>query len=373
MINRRQFLFGFGALGLGAMGALNTLPFSSVGSKQKQWLASGASDNKGNFFLAAFDLSGNLLTKVPLPARAHEILPINSKPGHVLVVARRPGQYILEVNLKTGDIVDNISVAASNRFYGHARLIENDNVLLTTENDYQRGKGLVVLRDRKSQKVLEQYDSGGIGPHQIAIMPNSNENQIVIANGGILTHPDHGRKKLNLNTMQPNLSYLTLADGKVQDSFQLDNHHLSIRHLDVSHAGKVVAGLQYQGASTDEVPLAVSHQGESQLQFLKADMTTWRSMKNYTASVCIHNTTNLVAITSPQAGKLTLWDLTTDEFITSHKLKDVAGIAVSETDIIASTGRGRTVSQKGSDKPYQIIKDFDDIRWDNHMCSVVSV
>ena len=186
--------------------------------------------------------------------------------------------------------------------------------LLTTENDYQRGKGLIVLRDRHTQQILEQYDSGGIGPHQLAVMPNSNENQIVIANGGIQTHPDHARKKLNLKSMQPNLAYMSLGAGQIDDKFTLDNRLLSIRHLAVSTQGKVVAGLQYQGTSTDEVPLAISHQGEAQLSLLKADINTWRSMKQYTASVCINSKNNTVAITCPKADLITYWQLDSNKF-----------------------------------------------------------
>jgi hypothetical protein len=277
---------------------------------------------------------------------------------------------VLEIDFNRGEIVNKVSVNEGQRFYGHGVLIENDSILLTTENDYQRGKGLIVLRDRKTQQVIEQYDSGGVGPHQLAVMPNTNEQQIVIANGGIQTHPEQARKKLNLDVMQPNLAYMSLGAGKIDDSFSLDNKQLSIRHLAVSNQGKVVAGLQYQGASTDEVPLAISHQGEEQLSLLKADTNTWRSMKQYTASVCINSRNNTVAITCPKADLITYWQLDSDKFIASHKLKDSAGVALIENDFVVSTGRGRLVQQNNAMNPYQVSADFHALRWDNHMTSI---
>jgi len=367
MISRRKFL-----LGLTALGVTSVLPFTPVFSEKSQWLVSGCSDKKGNFFAAAFDLSGELISKVPLPARAHEVIAISSKPGHALVFARRPGNYVLEVDFSTGEIIEHIKVGDGQRFYGHGVLINNDSILLTTENDYQRGQGLIVLRDRKSQQVLEQFDSGGIGPHQLAVMPNSNEQQIVIANGGIQTHPEQARKKLNLDTMSANLAYMDIGSGKVIDKFELENKHLSIRHLDVSEQGKVIAGMQYQGASTDEVPLAIAHQGESQLQYLKADVNTWRSMKQYTASICINDKDNTVAITCPKASLLTYWQLDSNEFISSHKLKDGAGATLAAGKFVISTGRGRVISQENPLVPYQISADFNELRWDNHMTSIVS-
>jgi len=367
MISRRKFL-----LALTALGVTSALPFTPLFSAKKQWLVSGCSDKKGNFFAAAFDLSGQLISKVALPARAHEVVAMTTKPGHALVFARRPGNYVLEIDFAQGEVVEHIKVSDGQRFYGHGVLINNDSILLSTENDYQSGKGLIVLRDRKSQQILEQFDSGGIGPHQLAVMPNSNEQQIVIANGGIKTHPDQARKKLNLDSMKPNLAYMDISQGKVIDSFELENKHLSIRHLDVSEQGKVIAGMQYQGASTDEVPLAIAHQGESQLQYLKADVDTWRSMKQYTASICINNTENTVAITCPKASLLTYWQLDSNEFICSHKLKDGAGATMAAGKFVVSTGRGRVISQENPRIPYQINSDFNELRWDNHMTSILA-
>ncbi|ALO33753.1 hypothetical protein CMT41_02760 [Colwellia sp. MT41] len=376
MISRRKFLLGLGAVGavsaIGTMSALNTLAFPSWLNGQKNWLVSACSDNKGNFFAAAFDLTGRLISKVALPARGHEVIAIKSKPGHALVFARRPGNYVLEIDFNRGEVISQIAVSAGRRFYGHGVLIANDSILLTTENDYHSGKGLIVLRERKTQQVIEQYDSGGIGPHQLAIMPHSNEQQIVIANGGIQTHPEQARKKLNLSSMAPNLAYMALGSGHIDGKFELDNKQLSIRHLAVSSQGKVVAGLQYQGASTDEVPLALSHHGEEQLTLLKADINTWRSMKQYTASVCINSDSNTVLITCPKADLLTFWQLDCNEFIASHKLKDAAGATLIADNFIASTGRGRVISQSEPLKPYQVSGDFNDLRWDNHMTAIAA-
>jgi len=369
MINRRKFLFG-----LAAVGAVSAMPLTTLWARQKQWLVSACNDKQGNFFAAAFDLQGQLINKVALPARGHEVIPLTSKPGHALVFARRPGNYVLEVDFNTGEIVSQISVTAEQRFYGHGVLTDNDNILLTTENDYQQGKGLIVVRDRHTNQVLEQYDSGGIGPHQLALMPSThvNEQRIVIANGGIKTHPDQARQKLNLSTMQPNLAYMDINNGKVLESYALENKQLSIRHLAVSKKGKVIAGLQYQGASTDEVPLALSHHGENQLTLLQANESTWRSMKQYTASVCINDAENTVAITCPKASLLTYWQLDTGDFITSHKLKDGAGLALVDNVFIASTGRGNIIAQQNIHTAYQDKARFSNLRWDNHMTSIAS-
>ena len=376
MNSRRKFLLGLTSLGgIGAISSLNTftdLPLTALFSAQQQWLVSCGKDKQGNFFAAAFDLSGKLISQIPLPARGHDVIAMPSKPGHALVFARRPGQFIFEVDFRQGSIVKRVNVESERRLYGHGVLIDNDRLLLTTENDYQLARGLIVLRDTTNYQVVGQYDSGGVGPHQLAVMPNSNGKQIVIANGGIQTHPEHGRKKLNLATMQPNLAYMSLPSGKIEDTFELANKHLSIRHLDVSSTGKVVAGLQYQGRPNDEVPLAISHHGEAQLSVLNAEQSIWRSMKHYTSSICINSDTNTVAITCPRANLVTYWQLNSGDFMTSYKIRDGAGVTLIADDFIISSGRGRIIAQQDPKQGYSIRGDFEPLQWDNHMNAILA-
>ncbi|HCM46047.1 MAG TPA: hypothetical protein DIS98_00535, partial [Colwellia sp.] len=56
----------------------------------------------------------------------------------------------------------------------------------------------------------------------------------------------------------------------------------------------------------------------------------------------------------------------------SHKLKDGAGTTLIDESFIASTGRGRIISQSNPLKPYQVNADFNELRWDNHMTSIVA-
>ncbi len=88
--------------------------------------------------------------------------------------------------------------------------------------------------------------------------------------------------------------------------------------------------------------------------------------------VCIDSTKKLIAITCPKANLLTYWHLDTQAFITSHKLKDGAGVTLAADKIYASTGRGRVISQTEPLHAYQVKADFVGIRWDNHMTAIAA-
>lgn len=238
------------------------------------------------------------------------------------------------------------------------------NILITTENHFSTGAGRIVVRDVNNYKVLASYPSGGIGPHQLALMPD--ENTLVIANGGIQTHPNQPRKKLNLDTMKPNLTYLDLLSGKVLQSYELDNSQLSIRHLAVSQKGKVIAGLQYQGAKTDLVPLIISHHGESSLKYLSASSDIWRRMNLYTASVCIDETTQIAVVSCPRANLITYWSLSDDTYIGSEKFTDGAGLTFTDS-VYITNGKGRVITSKTLSTQSSFTHQFSDLKWDNHL------
>jgi hypothetical protein len=366
MLTRRQFLYA--AAATGTVAAIGCIPFAQ---SQQHWLVSACSNSDNEHFVAAFDLNGQLINKVKLPARGHDAIAIENKPGHALIFARRPGTFILEVDFTNGSIVKHISANSDSHFYGHGVLSTKYNILLTTENDFTNNQGLIVVRDAKDYTVLDQFSSGGIGPHQLKIMPDNKS--IVIANGGIQTHPNQPRKKLNIETMAPNLAYLDITSGKIKDTFSLDNHKLSIRHLAVSNQGKVIAGLQYQGAKTDLVPLAISHQGENSLTYLSASDDTWRRMNQYTASVCIDNKLNIAAISCPRADLITYWSLKTNKYLNSERFADGAGLTYLD-NIYATSGKGRVMSSKiMSDKnENQQSFSFPKLRWDNHLTHIIA-
>ena len=188
-ISRRNFLLAGAALGAGAAFGL----FPRTANANNYWLVSACSNKNNEHFIAALDMQGQLRCQVKLPARGHDVIALANKPGHVIAFARRPGTFAMEVDLLKGEVVNEIHALADSHFYGHGTFSAKHNVLITSENRFATGEGRIVLRDARDYSLLESYPSGGIGPHQIALMPG--EDSLVIANGGIRTHPDQPRKK----------------------------------------------------------------------------------------------------------------------------------------------------------------------------------
>lgn len=126
-------------------------------------------------------------------------------------------------------------------------------MLYTSEVVAETSEGRIGLWDSASYTRLAEWASGGIGPHDIKRLPLSED--LIIANGGIATDPAD-RRKLNLDTMRPNLTRLT-AEGVIADQAELPVAlaQNSIRHLALLPDGTVAFAMQWEGDPADPVPL----------------------------------------------------------------------------------------------------------------------
>lgn len=133
------------------------------------------------------------------------------------------------------------------------------------------------MREAETLAVVAEFDSGGIGLHELLWMGSGRT--LVVANGGIATHPDQPRRKLNLDTMQPNLSLLDAASGRLLDQAPALNSQASLRQLARTDEDEVVVAMQYEGAPSDDVPLIATYGANGVLDPLHVPRERQRNMK----------------------------------------------------------------------------------------------
>lgn len=337
--------------------------------KPEQWLVSTCNDLQGQTMAAAITRHGEIVSCVKLPARGHDSLALPHKPGHALVFCRRPDRFAVEIDFINGKITNNIHSQIDSHFYGHGVLSQDGQYLYTTENLYAKKRGLIVVRDAHNYQVLDRFDSGGVGPHELALLPDGNT--LVIANGGIETHPNKPRKKLNLVNMQPNLAYLDITTGNVLSSYTPPDNQLSIRHLTVSPNGTVYAGAQYQGRKSTIQPLVFAHRGEDSLQAFSASQTQWFKMQQYTSSLLVKD--DLLCVSCPRGSHLSFWNTATREFVGKQAFSDVSGLAYSNGNLLASSGKGLLRKLNHAD-PITGLASANSLalKFDNHMTMIAA-
>ncbi|MBT0958502.1 DUF1513 domain-containing protein [Alphaproteobacteria bacterium KMM 3653] len=327
-----------------------------------------AREADGTFALFGLSLNGTDLFRIPLPARGHAAAAHPTRPEAV-AFARRPGTYALVINCVDGNVMHRLTAPKGRHFYGHGTFIDDD-TLCCTENDVATGEGRISLWSRSAGYArIGDIPSGGIGPHDIKLMPDGKT--LVVANGGILTHPDTGREKLNLDTMRPNLSYVDPASGPVETiTLPPELHQNSIRHLDLRADGLVAFAMQWEGELGAPVPLLGLHiRGPNPIDAepilaepAPADLA---ALKGYAGSVSFDGTGKRIAITSPVGGKMLVHDLEGGDWLWPRR--DVCGVASSPSGFLVTDGLGGVFRIIGEQAENLALANR---AWDNHLVKI---
>ncbi|MFD0859840.1 DUF1513 domain-containing protein [Roseovarius aquimarinus] len=355
MTGRRGFLAGMLATGLAPAAS-----WADAGAPR--WLsAAGLPD--GGFVLCGIGAAMDLRFRIALPARGHAAAAHPERPEAV-AFARRPGTFAIVIDCAAGRRKAELAAPEGRHFYGHGAFSLDGRWLYTTENDYEAARGVIGVwdADRGYARVAE-FDSGGTGPHDIRRLPGSDT--LVVANGGIETHPDAGRAKLNIPVMRPNLSYL--EEGAVTETVSLapDLHKGSIRHLAVSHGGDVAFGLQWQGGEDGPALLGLHRRGEA-VRLAETPEGALRAMQGYVGSVAFAAGQREIAITSPRGGQVQIYDMRTAGFLRSEAVADACGVAPCPGGLIIASGTGdlRRIGRMPDRAAHP------GLMWDNHLVAL---
>jgi hypothetical protein len=328
-----------------------------------------AATRQGKHLLVRLDREGRVVWQLQLPVRAHGLALHGPDPQLAVAVARRPGTQAWMVDLAEGRIVRSLPSRPGRHYFGHAVFSPDGQHLLTTENDYERGVGVIGVREASTGRWLGEVSSLGIGPHELRFSPGTDN--LVIANGGIHTHPNQQRENLNAATMAPNLVRLDWGRQRLISLDQPVHHQLSVRHIDVTPRGDVAVAMQFEGAAAlrATLPTLALRRG-SGLEVPAADASTWAALGGYVGSVRASPEGDWAVATSPRGNVLVFWDLRRNLLLAPVQMADVCGVCFSPAgdEVLVSAGstalrRYRRVSGGWQPTP---ASDVAALQWDNH-------
>lgn len=301
-------------------------------------VVSAAKNPDGTFELVGLDAEGDITFRAPLPARGHAAA-AHPNIAEIVAIARRPGTFAKVIDCASGFVRQTLAAPEGHHFYGHGAFSSDGKFLYTTENAYTSGAGRIGVWDRSlNYRRVGEFASGGIGPHEILRLPTGN---LAVANGGIRTHPETGRDKLNLDTMRSNLSILSpLGVMLDQADVSSDTHHNSLRHIAVQTDGTVACGLQWQGDPFDAPSLVHRYRGDGALVPAEMNDEILRRLDGYIGSVSAFQSDGFAA-TSPRGG-LALTFTNDGRLEHVHTGLDLCGLTSHpNSDCIVTDGNGQ--------------------------------
>jgi hypothetical protein len=369
VLSRRRFLQGTAAAAL--IGGMPRL--ARAQTAQAVYLGSRV-DKSGEAFLAAFDDAGGKAFDLALSGRVHGFAQRPGRPDEIIAFGRRPGSFMVVADAQGGQLRQRIEATDNRRFCGHGAFDPQGRLLHVTELEYDTGDGVIGVYDATNgyERVAE-FRSGGLDPHEIRLLPDGET--LVVANGGILTDPDAPGIKLNIDDMDSSLAYIRLRDGKLLHVAKLPDElfQLSLRHLAIAPDGTVAVVMQYEGPSSDRVPLVAFNRPGEPLTTLEFPDKVLGRLRNYCGSVAFDASGEVLATTSPVGGITALWDRATSRALGYVGIADGCGLAPTAEAgcFIVTSGQGggfvvaaedTQTSRRAIDSRYLAAG-----QWDNHM------
>jgi hypothetical protein len=334
-IDRRRFVK---AAGLGFLAALQPRALMAL-ERADAVYASGMRDTNGSYAVATVTERGEIVDRVALPARAHGMA-FSPATGKTVAFARRPGTYamIFDANGKTDPIV--IASVEGRHFYGHGAFSPDGRILYASENDFDANRGMIGLYDATNRFArIGEFETYGVGPHDMTVTDDGR--MLVVANGGIETHPDTGRTKLNLASMQPSLTLIDAATGGLIEKHALPPQwaQVSTRHVDIDDSGRIWFACQYEGHRNDLPPLVGSFAKGEDLRFVELPEETTRRLANYVGAIAVNRKDGLVGVTSPKGG-VAVTIARSGKVLSETTVPDAAGIAPATDGFAVSSYDG---------------------------------
>ncbi|MCB0390603.1 MAG: DUF1513 domain-containing protein [Bdellovibrionales bacterium] len=255
------------------------------------------------------NISSGKVHKYSLPFFGHQIDQLPEKPdfGYTFEQYGRQGAL---VNLTSGNIINSIEARKGNAFMGHCTFIKEKNWLITSEHNYVKKRGEIVIRDPFTLKEIDWIHSSGLFPHDCLYIPELKK--VYVANTGA-----HGKYKSNIAQIDPYKKNKTvtipLVDGKLGHyahfKFSKDNWLVVVPR---KPPGRPIL------INPENKPMTLPEPSEKVKGILGIEF-----LKD----------TDLVAVTYPENNLLHIWNYKTQKSIASCNLIGPRGIAEIDSNI----------------------------------------
>ena len=374
-LSRRDFLAALGALAVTPVFSRSTLAESLLSREAADGVplfASAFKKANGDYGVGLVDDLGQVLGQVSLPGRGHGIA-VSPDHGRIVAFARRPGTFMVVLRPFEQQGPEVLSAEPGRHFYGHGCFSRDGRLLYAVENDFEAVRGVVGVYDTSGTVVrrIGELETHGIGPHDIA--PSEDGRTLIVANGGIETHPDKGREKLNLATMAPSVVFLDAATGDLLARHALDSalHRLSLRHMALDADGRAWVGGQFEGPLTETPPLVAVISRDEAPRLLDIPASIAAGLQNYIGSVTANAAGSVIATSAPRGGQTLFWNAQTRAFLGAKAIPDGCGVApIDQGGFLVSDGNGALSLVSDPEEPAEVLARPPGYSWDNHLVAL---
>ena len=310
--------------------------------------------------------AGQLGSKgVALPARAHQVIADPRRNSQAYAVARRPGEWLWRVDLKSNSVVRAIALDDLRRFEGHLLYRPfagaHHDQLVSVETNTDTGAGLLGLRDPDSLALRDEWATHGVGPHEVIAW---GDQLLAVANGGLLTLPETGREVRNAGPLHSSVCAIDSTTGTLRGEWTAPNADLSLRHLATSADGCLGVAMQSQNAPTTAPVLAILPPNGGAWIEAEGSTSLFSGLKGYAGAIAANG--NEFAVTCPQGDAVAIWS-STGRLVACLAIPGAWGIASHEPGWMVSNAAGERFEITARTHRVTAHWQSPGLHWDNHI------
>ncbi len=242
-----------------------------------------------------------------------------SQSGRAAVFEKR-GKGACEIDLKSGRMMREIPTAKDRQFYGHGAYSPDGKVLYTaetiTKGSYQ---GVIMMRAADTLQEIGEFPSYGARPHDCQILADG-RTMIITNGGGLVTEQEPG-----------SITYVDIETHKLIRKLTIDNKQFNAGHVAVAENGDIaVVSAPREGMNNKRNGGVTIGGMDRDLKTATGPSNILKKMRGETLSVCIDNKNRTAAATTPDAGRITFWDLDSGELKHTIKVTHPRGVTLTQ-------------------------------------------
>ena len=289
----------------------------------------------------------------------------------LVTFARRPGNFAVVLDLDGKREPQWITARPDRHFFGHGLFSADGRLLYTTENDFEGERGMIGVRDATDgYRQIGEFPSGGLDPHELAVL--SDGRTLVIANGGLRTHPDEPRLENDTATMQPTLAYVDSVTGELLERQVWPDplRKLSIRHLCVGADDTVIFGCQDRGPAWELRPNVGAHRRGRPLELVALPDKLDSRVRNYIGAVAIDATREVALVSAPRGGVAIAVEIASGRYLRHYDMPKVYGVTGQGEGFLLTGTDGSLAKTQGASTALASLHQPDVAFWDDHAVAI---
>ena len=255
---------------------------------------------------------------IPIPFFGHGLAFHPKKPEKAVVFEKR-GKGACEIDLVAGKKLRDIPTADNRQFYGHGAYSPDGKIIYAAETITEGNfDGAIIMRDAKTLKEIGEFPSYGPRPHDCQLLEDGST-MIVTNAGGRFDEKEQG-----------SVTYIDINTQQLLDKLPIDNKKFNAGHVAVADNGDIaVVSAPREGLGAGKVGGVTLGGKSKKLSGVFGPKKIIDKLVGETLSVCVDNKTRTVAATSPDAGRITFWDLDTNHLKHSIKVTHPRGVTMT--------------------------------------------